>query len=114
MRSFGGKKMMFAPNNPPDHTATFLIANSSGQALDYPSNAALMRVTYFTTAGVQSGCFVNVASTKAGIPTTGLTTLASSANQAVLGERLFSVSGATGFSVAAPSSGYVHCEFWGF
>lgn len=112
MKSFGGNKLLQAPTNAPDHTATLLIANSSGQALDYPSGAVIMRVSYCTTAGVPNTCFVNTASTKASIPTTGLSTLASSAHNAVVGERLFSVASATGFSVAAPSSGYAHFEFW--
>jgi hypothetical protein len=113
---------------PPDTVLTMLIAASSGQASDWLSsgstatanaavaNVHLVRVSAQTTAGAAFSCFVNLQSTGAAVPSTGLQ-VGSSTVHPVIGDdtpgRIFQVPGnSTGFSVAALSSGYVQFEMW--
>lgn len=98
----------------PDTTQTLLIAGSSGQAADWAGGTPqVVRVTAISTAGVAITAHVNLASTKALAPSSGHSTLASSANVPIVGQGTFQVAGgSTGFSVAALSSGYVILEQW--
>lgn len=98
----------------PDTTQTLLIAGSSGQAADWAGGTPnLVRVTARSTAGAAMSCEVNLESTKALAPSSGHSTLGSSANVPVLGQGTLQVPGtSTGFSVASLSSGYVTLEQW--
>lgn len=98
----------------PDTTQTLLIAGSSGQAADWAGgNPDIVRITAVSTVGASIAAFVCLESTKALAPSSGSSTLGSSAVSPVLGQGTFQVPRtSTGFSVAALSSGYVILEQW--
>lgn len=112
---------------PADQVTTFIMTGgSSAQAQDWLSsgstvaaNAAaagvqLIRISGQSTGGGQFGCFVNLWSTRAAVPTSG-TSISSGGgvSHAVNTPMMFQVpGGSTGFSIAAFSSGYVQVECW--
>lgn len=98
---------------PPDTVYTLLIAGSSGQAVDWPTNTQIVRLSGVTTAGAALNFVANLFSTAAAAPSSGLSTSSTSANHPVSGALMFQVpASSTGFSVAALSSGYVFAECW--
>ena len=113
MRAYGALNPIDQIPLPPDHVNTMLIASSSGQAMDYPANAHIMRLTGITTAGGAMNFWVNQKTTGAAVPTSGATTTSSACQVPVIGQATFQVpAGSTGFSVAALTSGYVQASFW--
>lgn len=107
--------------SPPDTVQTLLIAGSSGQAMDWNSAASagagavhIARFTGVSTLGVLLNFNVNLASTKAAAPSSGLSTQGTTGfNHPVIGQGSFQIPVAsTGFSVAALSSGYIQVEVW--
>ena len=101
--------------NPPDTVSTLLLAAGVAQALDYPTDSHLCRISAMTTSNSALNCYVNLRSTAAAIPSSGTTATTSTTGVSipVLGERSFIIAGgSTGFSAIANSSGYFHAEFW--
>ncbi|MEK9736779.1 MAG: hypothetical protein VW362_04575 [Candidatus Nanopelagicales bacterium] len=110
---------------PPSTVITFLMTGgSSAQAspwYDDTGTAAatakaagvhLVRVTPVTTAGGVFSCNLNLMSTAATVPTSGVT-ISTTSRSLVLAPREFQVpGGSTGFSVACPTSGNVIVECW--
>ena len=98
---------------PPDTVLTLLIAGSSGQAADWPTGTQIARLSGTSTAGASLNFVANLYSTAAAAPSSGLTTASTATNHPINGAASFQVTGsATGFSVAALSSGYVFVECW--
>ena len=99
---------------PPDTVATMLIASSSGQAMDWPSGTQIARLTGQSTTGADINFVVNLSSTKAAAPSSGVSTEGTTGfGHPVWGQDTFQIpGGSTGFSVAALSSGYVMVECW--
>lgn len=99
----------------PDSTQTMLVASSSGQAMDWQSGNApdIVRITFVTTAGALMNGHVCLESTKAAAPSSGSSTLASSACVPIVGQGTFQVPRtSTGWSAASLSSGYAITEQW--
>lgn len=97
----------------PDTHTTILLAIATAQASDFADDTATIRLTGMTTAGAQLNFYANLQSTAAAVPSSGTTSNSTAGvSIPVLGSREFNVAGSTGFSVIAPSSGYVHVECW--
>ena len=98
----------------PDTHTTILLAIATAQASDFATGTATVRLTGMTTAGAQLNFYANLQSTAAAVPSSGTTATTSTTGVSIpiLGTREFNVAGSTGFSVIAPSSGYVHVECW--
>jgi len=110
---------------PPSTVITFLMTGgSSAQASDWYDDTGtaaataqaagvhLVRVTPVTTAGGSFFCNVNLMSTSATVPSSGVT-ISTTSRAAVTTPREFQVpGGSTGFSVASPTSGNVIVECW--
>jgi len=116
MRGIGSLHPTEAVPVPPDTVSTLLIANSSGQTLDWPSGSTggLVRFTGQTTAGAQLNFVVNLESTKAAAPSSGTSTVGTTGfGCLVLGSGTYQIpGGSTCWSVASLSSGYVSAEIW--
>lgn len=99
---------------PPDTVSTLLLAAATAQAIDFPAETQLVRLTGMGTAGAQLNFYANLQSTAAAIPSSGTTatTGTTGVSVPVLGTREFAIPSSTGFSVIAPTSGYVHVECW--
>lgn len=113
MRAYGSLHPTENVPVPPDTVNTFLIAGSSGQSMDWPASAQMVRLTGQSTTGASMNFWVNLWSTAAQVPTTGSSASSSGVNHTVMTAHTFQVpAGSTGFSVAALSSGYISAEFW--
>lgn len=98
---------------PADTVCTFLIAGSSGQAMDWPEGTAIVRLSGMSTVGASLNFMVNMFSTACSVPSSGSSNSSTGTNHPVMGSGYFQKpSGSTGFSVAALSSGYVIAECW--
>jgi len=98
---------------PPDTVNTLLIAGSSGQAMDWPANTQIARLSGVTTAGAALNFMANLFSTACSAPSSGSSASSSGVNHPVMGSATFQIpGGSTGFSVAALTSGYVMVECW--
>lgn len=98
---------------PADTVVTLLIAASSGQAADWPTDTNYVRITALTTAGAQLNVHFNAFSTHAAAPSSGTSTQGTTGHQTpILGQSAFVLPSSTGFSVASLSSGYVMVECW--
>ena len=98
---------------PADTVNTLLIANSSGQAMDWPTSTQIVRLTGWTTAGASMNFMANLYSTACSAPASGSSASSTGTNHPVSGVGSFQVPGAsTGFSVAALTSGYIMVECW--
>src|SRR5262245_1147703 len=118
MRYFG-PRWSPRPGTPsvPDSIAVFALAANTGQAADYPSDAAVMRVAFSSSAGAALGGVFNGNSTAAAWASTHTatagTTAADSLIPAGVGEGWYQRAlGSTGYSIVSPTSGYCHIEFW--
>ena len=101
----------------PDSVATFLLGANTAQAMDYPSGADFMHVTFCSSLGAVLGGVVNGNSTHAAWGTSQSGTAASSLASMLVppgvGEGRFQRPRAsTGFSVVSPTSGYCYVAFW--
>lgn len=122
MRAYGALSPIDQIPLPADTVQTLLIAASSGQAMDWAGSTIgssavgthLVRFSGVSTAGALMNFWVNLASTQAAAPSSGLSTQgAAGFGIPVQGSRIFQIpGGSTGFSVAALSSGYVNAEVW--
>jgi hypothetical protein len=118
MRAYGALSPIKQIPQPPDTVQTMLIANSSGQAMDWGSTLAqLVRFTGISTAlpAIPINFVVNLRTTQAGAPSSGssISTNSSGSNILVIGSRTLQIpGGSTGWSAAAVSSGYVIAEQW--
>ena len=99
---------------PPDTVSTLLLAAATAQAIDFAAESQLVRLTGMSSAGAQLNFYANLASTAAAIPSSGTTATTSTTGVSipVLGTREFAIPSSTGFSVIAPTSGYIHVECW--
>jgi len=100
---------------PPSTVITIKLAAVTGQAIDWPTDTDIVRITPVTTAGAPIAAYVNFFSTAAAIPTSGTsagTTSAPGVNIPVAVPTFFSVPSSTGLSVIANSASYVHVECW--
>lgn len=106
---------------PPDTVTSILLAANTAQAADYPSDAKIVRISARSSDGstrLPAPVYVNFFSTLAAIPTSGTTSAtntsagSSGVTVPVFQDRYFQVPGATGFSVCAPSSCWMHLEWW--
>ena len=121
MRTYGALNPIDQVAMPSDSVQTLLIANSSGQAMDWVGstvNAAdasvgLALFSGVTTANALMQFQVNLETTRCAAVSSGQTTGSTAAHQNVQGSRLFQIpGGSTGFSVASLSSGYITVECW--
>jgi hypothetical protein len=117
MRTYGALNPIDQIPQPPDMVHTLLIESSSGQALDWGSTQAqLVRLTGMSTAGVAMNFLVSLKSTKAAVPSSGMSTGSTSGDlpgMVVIGQLTAQIpAGSTCFSVAALSSGYIRAEVW--
>jgi hypothetical protein len=98
---------------PPDTVNTLLVAGSSGQAMDWPTNTQFVRISGFSTAGVSLNFMANLYSTACSAPASGSSASSTGVNHPIMGSASFQIPGAsTGFSVAALTSGYILVECW--
>lgn len=111
MRSFGTTHPSDAGPLPPDTVNTILLAGAVAQAMDWPSNTHIVELTGITTAGAQLNFYANLFSTAAAVPSSGSTST-TGVTFPILGSARFQVPSSTGFSVIAPTSGYVHVSCW--
>lgn len=112
MRGYGTQHPMESGPVPPDTVSTILLGGATAQSLDWPSSAQIAKLTGVTTAGAQLNFYVNMHSTAAAVPSSG-TTSTTGVSFPILGTDTFQVPGSsTGFSVIAPTSGYVHVACW--
>lgn len=116
MRAYGALSPTDQIPLPPDTIQTLLIAASSGQALDWPTDSQLARLSGVSTAGAVMNFWASLNSTRAAAPSSGLSTGSTAGDlpsAAIQGSRVFQIpGGSTGYSVAALSSGYVTIETW--
>jgi hypothetical protein len=121
MRPYGRMNPTQDAETPPDTVTSILLAANTAQAMDYPADAKMVRISARSSDGTTSTpapCYMNFFSTLAAIPTSGTTaatnTSAGSTGVTVpiFSERVFQVPGATGFSVCAPTSCWMHLEWW--
>ena len=124
MRTYGALNPIDQIPKPPDTVQTLLVANSSGQAINWAGStvsstavgAQLVRFTGWTTAGAILAFLVSLNSTRAALPTSGTATGTTGGSLPVVpvfGQGTFQIpAGSTGYSVASPSSGYVMAEVW--
>lgn len=114
MRAIGIARPTDQIPQPPDTVATLLVEGSSGQAMDWPTGADIVRFSGTSTSGAAFNFRVNLTSTKAAAPSSGLSTAGTTGfGHNVTGEGFFQIpGGSTGFSVAALSSGYITAETW--
>lgn len=113
MRPYGARSPTELIPVPPDTVNTLLIAGSSGQSMDWPAGAQIVRLTGQSTTGASMNFWVNLFSTAATVPATGSSVSSSGVNHTVMTSHTFQVpGGSTGFSVAALSSGYISVECW--
>lgn len=98
----------------PDTKTTILLAAATAQAIDYPTDSHVMRLTGLTTAGAEMAFYVNVQSTAAALPSSGTTatTGTTGVSVPVVVSRDFAVASSTGWSCIAHGAGYVTAEFW--
>ena len=118
MLSYGARSPIDQIDSPPDTVQTLLLASSVAQAMDWVGASTalrpnLCRVTAVTTAGALNSVNVNLETTYADNPSSGLTTGSTQVSHAVIGTRMFQIpGGSTGFSAEGLSSGYVMFELW--
>lgn len=111
---------------PPDTVSSILLAAATPQAMDIPSGAKMVIITGLSTGNSTGGLaqmiplYVNLFSTAAAVPSSGTTSATNTSAGStglsfpVIGQRRLQVpGGSTGFSVAAPSSGWAHFEWYG-
>lgn len=106
---------------PPDTVTSILLAAATAQAADYPTDAKLVRICARSSDGTTKtpqAVYINFFSTLAAIPTSGTTSAtntsagSSGVTVPVFQDRYFQVPGATGFSVIAQTSCWMHLEWW--
>ena len=122
MRTIGTLHPTEFAESPPDTVTSILLAAATAQSDDYPSGAKLMRVSARSSGGttaIPPPVYVNFFSTLAAIPSSGTTSAtATSAGSTGVSvpvfalPRMFQVPGATGYSVIAPTSCWLHIEWW--
>ena len=121
MRTYGTLNPIDQVEFPSDSVHTLLIANSSGQAMNWVGStvgasdvrAGIARFSGVTTANALMNFQVNLETTRCAVQSSGQTTGSTASHLSVQGTRLFQIPGAsTGFSVASLSSGYITVEVW--
>ena len=122
MRQYGTLHPTENAELPPDTITSILLAAAVGQEGDYPSGAKMVRVSARSSGGTtaipQAPVYMNFFSTLAAIPTSGTTSATNTSagstgvSVPVFTPRTFQVPGATGYSVIAPTSCWVHLEWW--
>ena len=128
MRTYGALNPIDQIESPPDSVQTVAIGPAAAAAIDWPGStglagsaygAHLVRFSGVSSGGAALNFMVNVVSTHAAIPssgssiTTGTTAGSTGNNLPVAGTRTLQIPGwSTGWSAAAPSSGYVLAEVW--
>ena len=122
MRQYGTLHPTENAELPPDTVTSLLLAAATAQEGDYPTGAKIMRVSARSSGGttaIPPPVYVNFFSTLAAIPSSG-TTSATNTSAGSTGvsvpvfaiPRVFQVPGATGYSVIAPTSCWLHIEWW--
>lgn len=120
MRYFGNRYVVPIIPEPPDTIQAILLAANTGQAMDWAgaataaaASAHLVRLTGISTAGLSMNFYASLETTRAAIPTSGQSTVGTSFPMPILGQSSYQIpGGSTGFSVIAPSSGWVIVEMW--
>ena len=121
MRPIGTLHPTDFADTPPDTVTSVLLAANTAQAFDYPTDAKLVRMSARSSDGTTQTpkpFYVNMFSTLAAIPSSGTTSAtntsagSSGVTFPVFETRYMQVPGATGMSLCAPSSGWVHFEWW--
>lgn len=116
MRAYGARSPIDQIPLPPDTIQTLLIAASSGQAMDWPTDAQLVRFSGQSTAGALLNFGVSLNSTRAAAPSSGLSTGSTDGGNPTIpvqGNRTLQIPpGSTGWSAAGLSSGYITAEVW--
>ena len=111
MRSYGPNPINFPL--PPD-TVNTIIAGTTAQAMDWPTDTQLVRLSGISTGGALMNFYVNMFSTAAALPSSGSTSSTAGTtgvSHPIQGSAIFQVpANSTGFSVIARSSGYIHAE----
>lgn len=100
---------------PANTVITFKMGVATGQSIDWPTDADVVRITPVTTAGAPICAYVNLYSTAAAIPSSGSsagTTATAAVNIPVAVPTMFSIPSSTGMSCIANSACYVHVECW--
>ena len=122
MRPYGSLHPTDQVPTPADTVTSILLAAATAQAMDYPSGAKMVTISARTTDGTTAfplPVYVNFFSVAAAIPSSGTTSATNTSAGStgvsipVFGTRSFQVPGATGFSVIAQTSGWVHFEWYG-
>lgn len=120
MRTYGALNPIDGIPVVPDTIISKKLTVNTLEVFDVPAGAQLARVTFGSTDAGNVG-FINWGSTKASVPTTAypastISTQGSSEFNIPIGvePKLYQVSTGltTGFSVIAPSSGFLCVEFW--
>lgn len=126
MRAIGTLHPTDGAPTPPDTVSSILLAAATAQAMDMPSGAKMAVLTGISTGNSTAALavplpfYVNMFSTAAAIPSSGTTSATNTSAGStgvsfpIIGQRTIQVpGGSTGFSVVAPSSGWVHIEWYG-
>ena len=121
MRPYGSIDPLSQAPTPPDTVTSILLAANTAQAADYPTDAKMVRISARSSDGTTktpAPVYMNFFSTLAAIPTSGTTSAtntsagSSGVTVPIFSERVFQVPGATGYSVCAPTSCWMHLEWW--
>ena len=126
MRSIGVMHPTDDAVTPPDTVSAILLAAATPQAMDMPAGAKMVIISGIATGNSTVAIanniplYVNLFSTAAALPSSGTTSATNTSvgstgvSFPVLGQRKIQVpGGSTGFSVAAPSSGWALFEWYG-
>jgi hypothetical protein len=114
MRTFGTMHPTDQIPVPSDTVNTILLAAGTAQAMDWPANTAICRLTGLTTSGAGNVAFqVNLYTTGVIVPTSGSSIGSSGVTHTVFNQQSFQIQGqSTGFSVVALAPMYVMAECW--
>lgn len=121
MRPYGSINPLANVPTPPDTITSILLAAAVGQAIDYPSGAKMVEISARSSDGTTktpAPVYINFFSTLAAIPSSGTTSATNTSagstgvSVPVFETKTYQVPGATGLSVIAPTSCWVHLAWW--
>lgn len=123
MRAYGSMHPTDMNPLPPDTVTSILLAAATAQNMDYPPGAKMVEINARSSDGTTktpSPVYMNFFSSNAAIPSSGTTSAtATSAGSTGVSVPVFThmvyqvPGGATGFSVIAQTSCWVHLSWWG-
>lgn len=121
MRTYGALNPLDLIEAAPQNVQTVLLTGGTAQAMDWAGSTVgstdaevqLARFSAFTSGNVPMAAGVNIASTNAAVAAGTSASTLSAVTFPVVGARTVQVpQNSTGFSVVAPTSGYVMIEMW--